>query len=140
MIYKKSWKYILYRDRRSIYCNISKSYRPKAVKNFSNIHKGDIGGIMKGYYNLSQKGDCWVHNNAAIFGNARISGNAVITGVAEVRDNARVSGTTVIKDNTIICGDTIIDGDIKITGNNLKIQNNDDLQKILEVYSNYRRT
>ena len=140
MIYKKSWKYILYRDRRSIYCDIIKSYRPRAVKNFSNIHKGDIGGLVKSYHNLSQKGDCWVYEKASIFGNAQVSGNAVITGVAIVTDNASVSGTTIIKDNTIICGDTIIDGDIKITGKNLKIQNNDDLQKILEIHPNHRRT
>lgn len=140
MIYKKTWKYILYRDKRSVYCDIIKSYRLRAVKNFSNIHKGDIGGLVKSYHNLSQKGDCWVYEKASIFENAHISGNAVITGVAIIYGNARVSGTTIIKDNTVICGDTVIDKDIIITGKNLKIQNNDDLQKILEIHSNYRRT
>ena len=92
MIYKKSWKYILVKDDILKNC-----YRPKAVKNFSNIHKGDIGGLVAGYHNLSHKGKCWVYDYANVSGNARISENAKVC-----------SGARIFKD-TIVCGNAKIE-------------------------------
>lgn len=70
MIYKKSWKYILIKDKIYIY----KYYRLKAVKNFSNVKKGKPGGFVKGYHNLSQSGDCWVYESAVVIDGAEIHG------------------------------------------------------------------
>jgi hypothetical protein len=56
MIYKKSWKYILIKD------NYSDFYRLKALKNFLDVKRGDLGGYVEGYYNLSQSGDCWIYD------------------------------------------------------------------------------
>ena len=137
MIYKKSWKYILIKED-SFLRTLTKIsyYRPKAIKDFSDVRKGDIGGYIQHYYNLSQSGKCWVYNEAWVCENARVSenavvcenafveGNAVVFGNAKVCGNALVKGTTIMNDNTVICRDTIIDNNIIITGKSLK---NDDI-------------
>ena len=97
MIYKKSWKYILIKDDILKNC-----YRPKAIKDFSNIHKKDIGGLVAGYHNLSHKGKCWIYDNS------NVSGNAI------VKDNAQVYGARIFKD-TIVCGNAKIK-DRELTG------------------------
>jgi hypothetical protein len=35
-------------------------YRIKAVRDFSDVKKGDIGGYVESEDNLSHEGDCWV--------------------------------------------------------------------------------
>ena len=53
MIYKKSWKYILVKDDTPC-CTEFNYFRPKALKDFSDIKKGDIGGYLKYFNNLSK--------------------------------------------------------------------------------------
>ena len=62
MIYKKSWKYILIRNDFSVdFCLIYNLYRIKALRDFSNVSKGEIGGFVRIYHNLSHKGKCWIY-------------------------------------------------------------------------------
>ena len=63
-----------------------KLYRIKALKDFRNVEKGEIGGYIESKRNLSHEGDAWVS------GNARVYGYAWVYGDAWVYDNARVSG------------------------------------------------
>ena len=95
MIYKKSWKYIL-KHTFDFY------YRLKAVKDFSDVKKGELGGYVKGYYNLSQSGKCWVYNTARINKRAKVTGNAIIKNNAVVTNNAKVTGSAIIDGNTIV--------------------------------------
>ena len=132
MIYKKSWKYILVKDDSC--WSYKFLYRIKSLKDFSNISKNDIGGFIRGYYNLSQSGTCWVYNdaeisgkasvsenvqvteNAIIIGNARVSGNAIIKNNAVVSDNAKVCGETKIFEDTIVCGNAKIENRVLTEG------------------------
>lgn len=59
-------------------------YRIKALKDFSDVRVGDLGGYIERKENLSQKGNCWVYNNACVFGNARVCGNAKINKISDV--------------------------------------------------------
>ena len=122
MIYKKSWKYILVRDD-SIACNTLRYYRPKAIKNFSDVHKNDIGGFVKRYSNLSQSGDCWTYEEAVIIGNAHVYENAkvykdsCICGDAQVYGNAIVTDYVIVMGNAKIFGNAEVSGYTKISGN-----------------------
>ena len=121
MIYKKSWKYILVRDD-SIGCNTLKYYRPMAIKDFSDVHKNDIGGFVKRYSNLSQFGNCWVYDEAVVIGKALVSENArvykdsCICGNAQVYGNAKVTDYAMVMDNAKIYDDTEVSGYTKISG------------------------
>ena len=109
--------------------------RIRALKDFSNVKKGDLGGFVESYECLSQLGTCWVYDNAVVcdpnvFGkyniseNARISGNAIISdhatifGNASVSDNAKIHGFGVkIFDNAVVLENAEISKDAKIHGN-----------------------
>ena len=60
-------------------------WRIKALRDFGNVAKGDIGGWIEGEKNLSHEGYAWVSGDAEVYGNAWVYGNA------EVYGNARVS-------------------------------------------------
>ena len=60
-------------------------HRIKALKSFGNIKEGDLGGWIESEKILSQDGDAWVGENAAVFENATINGDAVVCGNAKVR-------------------------------------------------------
>lgn len=67
-------------------------HRIKALKDFGNVKKGELGGYVESEYNLSQIGNCWVYGNARVCGNAEVCGNAWVYGNAELCGNARVYG------------------------------------------------
>ena len=80
-------------------------YRIEALKDFSDVKKGDKGGFVESEDNLSQDGDCWVYDTAKVYGNAMVYGNASIYG------DARVYG------NAVIHGRAVIGGDAKVANN-----------------------
>ena len=57
-------------------------YRIQALRDFSNVKKGDLGGWVETEDNLSQDGDAWVSGNARVYENACVSGNARVSGNA----------------------------------------------------------
>ena len=72
--------------------------RITALKNFSNVKKGDRGGLIEKEENLSQDGDCWIYEearvegDAVVFGDAKVEGNAKICGCIYVYYHAKISG------------------------------------------------
>ena len=65
-------------------------YQIKALKDFGNVKKSDLGGWIEKEDNLSHHGNAWVFDNACISDNACVSGNARVSGNACVSDNAYV--------------------------------------------------
>lgn len=65
-----------------------KLYRIEALKDFSNVKKGDKGGFVESEYNLSQEGKCWIYHTAKVFGNALVCGTAQVCGPSIIRGNA----------------------------------------------------
>ena len=116
-------------------------HRIEALKDFSNVKKGDKGGFIENENNLTQYGKCWVydnaevsgyamvHNNATVSGNAKVSGNAIIHEDAKVYGDAKVSGKAIVHDkaeiydNAEVHGDAMVYenakvyGDAKVSGN-----------------------
>ena len=41
-------------------------FRIKALKDFNDVKKGDIGGYIQSENNLSQLDDCWIYDNAVV--------------------------------------------------------------------------
>ena len=97
-------------------------YRVKALKDFGDVKKGDIGGYVENPNNLSHKGYCWVYDDAKVYNEARICGNAqvsncaVIDGNAQIHGDSEVLGYAIIRDNALIYGDSVINGNAFIGG------------------------
>lgn len=53
-------------------------YRIKALKDFSNVKSGDLGGYISGEHNLSHEGDSWVYDNALVYDNAHVYEDAKV--------------------------------------------------------------
>ena len=66
-------------------------YRIKALREFGNVEKGDLGGYIESENNLSHYGNAWVYGNARVYDNAEVYGDARVYGNAEVYGNARVN-------------------------------------------------
>lgn len=73
-------------------------YRIKALRDFSDVKKGDLGGYIANEGCLSHSGDCWVYGKSNKVLSGEITGNAIVNGFDSNKDN-------------------IIDGNIKISGN-----------------------
>ena len=66
------------------------SYRIKALVDFSDVKKGELGGFVEKEANLSHEGNAWVFGDAKVYGDARVYGNAWVYGDAEVYGDAKV--------------------------------------------------
>jgi len=84
-----------------------KVYRIRALKDFGNVKKGDIGGFVESEENLSQDDDCWIYGNAVVCGNTVICDRAIVCYNVVICDNAMVY--YVVK----VSGD----GDVEVSGN-----------------------
>ena len=130
--YGKHMKYKLTKE--SIICEGRTFYRIKALKSFSNVKKNDLGGYIEKKNNLSQKGNCWVYENAKVSGsarvyedawvsdsslvsgNARVSGDALISGTAWIYENAKVSGNAIVYGNARVYGRAWVSGNARVYG------------------------
>ena len=109
-------------------------HRIKALKNFSDVKKGDLGGFIEKEENLSHEGYCWVYDNALVFdgakvcGNAWVRGNAMVCGNAEVCNNARVYGDARVFGNARVYENAKVYGDAHVF-DNATIFDNADISK-----------
>lgn len=108
-------------------------YRIQALKDFSDVKKGDVGGWVEKEENLSHKGNCWIYNSAKayddskvfenakimdyaeVFGQARVSGQSLIQNHARVFDGAIVTCRSFLRDYSYVCGETRLLGNVELT-------------------------
>ena len=103
-------------------------YRIRALKNFRNVKKGDLGGYVEKESNLSQTGDAWIYddakamdnaivkNDATLHHNAEIYDNAIVSGSASVNENATLRDKATVSDKAILYGNVILVDGAKIYG------------------------
>lgn len=122
---EKKYKLIKHRDVNLEFANLKfqNIFRLEALKDIPafGVKAGDLGGWVTSRFVLSQKGDCWIGENAYVFGNARISDEAYVGGNAKVLSmgaGAKIHITQAVK----------IDGNAKVI---LSFQN-----KTLSQYDN----
>lgn len=96
-------------------------YKIRAIKNFGKVKTGALGGWIESEDNLSHEGNCWVADNAKVFGPAKITENAIISdnatvcgesniyGNAEITNYANVTNV-IVRDKARIKGNAIIAG------------------------------
>ena len=86
-------------------------HRIEALKDFSDVKKGEKGGWVQFESNLSQQGGCWIFDDAIIYGDAIITDEARVCNNAIIEGNAHVYGNAFVCDNAIIGGNARIYGD-----------------------------
>ena len=93
-----------------------KLFRIRALRDFSYIKKGDIGGYIESERNLGHRGKCWVHSEAMVFEKARVIDDAVIAGRAKVSGLACVCERVRVYENAFVHGESLVGGDVRVYG------------------------
>ena len=84
-------KYELLQDQTIEWCGRTLC-RIRALRDFGDVHAGDVGGYIECERNLSQDDNALVCDNAWVSDNARVCDNAWVSDNALVCDDARVCG------------------------------------------------
>ena len=122
-------------------------FRIKALKDFNNVKKGDIGGYIQSENNLSQLDDCWIYDDAVVRDNAKVCHNAqiydkvIVMGNAEVCDNAQVCDNAVVRDYAQVSGNAIVRDNARVLVNarvlcNAVIQDNAVVRGEVRIFDN----
>ena len=109
-------KYEIVEDMKSMYDG-KVLYRIRALKDFDDVKKGDLGGYIQDYHNLSQEGNCWIYNEALVCGNAKVYFNANVYQQARICDSSKVFGNAQVYGCAIIYNDVEVFGEAKVYGN-----------------------
>ena len=104
-------------------------YRIRALKDFSDIKAGDVGGWVCSENNLSQEGDCWIYDEARCLDDARVYDNAMMF------DNAIMFGNSVMYDNAVMLNNSIMYDNSKMF-NKAKMYDNAIMCNNARVYDN----
>ncbi|WP_273790006.1 hypothetical protein [Bartonella sp. ML70XJBT] len=76
--------------------NIINLYRIRALKDFDDVKAGALGGFIEKEVNLSHDGNCWVYDEACVYGHANVSGSACIYSHGKVYNYAVIRGRAKI--------------------------------------------
>lgn len=91
------------------------AYRIKALKDFGNVKKGDLGGYIAKEENLSHDRNAWVFDNAVVVGEeAEVYGDAAVHN-CELKDSSKVYDDAIVR-NVRVCMNAEIFGDAKVEG------------------------
>ena len=74
------------------------------------VKKGDLGGFVEEGNNLSQKGDCWIADDAIVRGHAIVRDEAIVSDDAIVRDHAIVRDDAIVIEHAIVRDHAIVEG------------------------------
>ena len=94
-----------------------KAYRIQAVKDFSNVKNGDLGGFVSTEYNLSHDDDCWIYDNAMSLENSRVDQDARLLDNSKIYNNAKVSGKARLMERSEAFDNALIFDNAKLYGN-----------------------
>jgi hypothetical protein len=96
-------------------------YRIRALRDFADVRRGDIGGYIENESALAHDGDAWVQDVAQVYGpHGRVTGNARIRGEAwvlgRVDGDAEICDLVVVEAHAYVGGRTVLSGDEIISG------------------------
>jgi hypothetical protein len=98
-------------------------HRIKALRDFTYVKVGDLGGFIEKEKNLSQEGNSWVYGEALVYDEAVVRDDATIADHAEVFEHAEVSGNSAVMNNAHIYmsakvyGSALVCDDAEVFGN-----------------------
>lgn len=95
-----------------------KVYRIRSLRDFflpyRKVEKGELGGFVQNEGNLFHSGNCWIGEEASVWGSGFVCGDALVEGEALVL--GKVSGRAWVKDSAYVDSTTIIFGEPIVGG------------------------
>ncbi len=96
-----------------------KVFRIRALKSFGNVKKGDLGGFVEGYHNLSQDGNCWIYDGSICCNNAKVSDNAKLKGFSTMIDDSALTDNAVVDKHSILTHSSIVCNNANVKNHSL---------------------
>lgn len=105
-------KYVILKDAKRVLESGNFGYRIRAVRDIPRhgVKAGDLGGFVEHEDNLSQRGDCWIADDAEVSDEARVFQDAIVMGASCVNGidtmvcgEARVEGRSIVVGGTVVC-------------------------------------
>ena len=88
----------------------------RTLHRIKRLSDGKLGGFIEKESNLSQEGNCFISDDAKVYGSAEIYGDAQVFGNASVHAFARVFDKASVGDNVDIYGGVEVYDNAKISG------------------------
>ena len=107
---------------RDIFVEGKHLYAIRAIRDFGNVKAGDWGGFIESEDSLSHEGDCWIYNDAKVYGKARVNrdakimDSAMVYDYATVSDKAVIAGQSKIFQRAVIYDEAIVNGMCHVYG------------------------
>jgi hypothetical protein len=114
---KREKKYELLRDQTITLPGGERLCRIRALKDFSDVKAGDLGGFVQSKRNLAQEGDAWIFGEARVYDEARVSENARVYDHSQISDFAAVYGNARVRDNARVNGEAQVFGNAQVFDN-----------------------
>ena len=94
----------------------AKEFRGRVLHRIRRIKDGLVGGWIEKEENLSHEGDCFVYDEAVVFGNGKVYGDAKVYNNAEVFGDAEVYGYAEVYDYAEVHNNAEVYGDATVRG------------------------
>ena len=86
-------------------------HRIKALRDFGDIKKGDIGGFVENENNLSHKGNCWIYDDAKVMDDSIMYDYSRICDKSELHDDSRMYNYSKMYDYSELHNNSIMNDD-----------------------------
>lgn len=83
-------------------------YRIRALKDFSDVKKGQYGGYVESEENLSQTGNCWIYDDSIVGLGGRVIDNAIVKDASKVIGSSEVSGDAIVEECSLIDESSVV--------------------------------
>ena len=81
-------------------------YRIRALRDFSDVKAGDLGGFVESEKNLSHEGDCWIYDDSKVIGRSKIVGYSKVMRKSIV-NNSKVIRISIVENSTVKSGSIV---------------------------------
>ena len=71
-------------------------YRIRALRDFGDVRRGDLGGYVENELALAHEGEAWVRDVAQVYGPWSGDGDAQICDLVVIAEHAHVGGRTIV--------------------------------------------
>ena len=115
-------------------------YRIEALKDFNGVRKVDKVGYVESEKNLSQKGNCWIYDDACAFDDAIVKDNALLFNEsrvhsnANIEKNARIYGYSMVLDNACVSDNAHLYDNSVVFGN-ARVYDNAHIHKSASIFN-----
>nr|DAR02701.1 MAG TPA: Putative transferase, nesg, ydcK, Structural Genomics.38A [Caudoviricetes sp.] len=84
------------------------TYRIRALKDFSDVKKGQYGGYVESEENLSQSGNCWIYDDSIVGSRSRVLDNAIVKDSSKVINGSEISDDAIIEKGSLIDESSVV--------------------------------